>query len=106
MSEGGFKPGIVQSASLLEKSQTADKNGKNFYTYNILTRFLTLFLTLLSEGMLCRSADGDEGGRHQLFSATVSNGKLFILKAQCGDKRWFKGIKTDVQGLVDSFIVA
>ena len=106
MSEGGFKPGIVQSASLLENSQTKDKNGKNYYTYNILTRFLTLRVTLLSEGMLRRSADGDEGGRHQLFSATVSNGKLFILKAQCGDKRWFKGIKTDVQGLVDSFIVA
>ena len=56
--------------------------------------------------MLRRSADGDEGGRHQLFAASVSNGKLFILKAQCGDKRWFKGIKKDVLGLVESFTVA
>jgi hypothetical protein len=27
----------------------------------------------------------------QLFKATVSNGKLYILKVQAGDKRWFKG---------------
>ena len=35
-------------------------------------------------------ADGDEGGRHQLINASVSNGNLYILKCQVGDKRWFK----------------
>ena len=36
------------------------------------------------------AADGDEGGRHQLINAAVSNGNLYILKCQVGDKRWFK----------------
>lgn len=36
------------------------------------------------------AADGDEGGRHQLINAAVSNGNLYILKVQIGDKRWFK----------------
>ncbi len=36
------------------------------YTYEILTR----------------TADGDEGGKHQLIKATVSNGKLWILKVR------------------------
>ena len=37
------------------------------------------------------AADGNEGGRHQLIKATVSNGNLYLLKVQAGDKRWFKG---------------
>ena len=51
--------------------------GKTYYQYEILTR----------------TADGDEGGRHHLFATTVSNGKLYILKMQAGDKRWFKGLE-------------
>jgi PsbP len=54
-----------------------------------------------------RSADGDEGGRHQLVKATVgSDGNLYICKVQIGDKRWFKGAKKDAMGAFDSFIVA
>lgn len=53
-----------------------------------------------------RAADGDEGGRHQLIKATVSNGNLYILKVQCGDKRWFKGVKVEAEGAFNSFIVA
>lgn len=54
-----------------------------------------------------RSADGDEGGRHQLVKATVgSDGNLYICKVQIGDKRWFKGAKKDADGAFDSFIVA
>ena len=30
----------------------------------------------------CCAADGDEGGRHQLITASVSNGNLYILKIQ------------------------
>lgn len=44
--------------------------GKTYYQAEILTR----------------TADGDEGGRHHLFSSTVANGKLYILKQQAGDK--------------------
>ncbi|RWR85789.1 LOW QUALITY PROTEIN: PsbP domain-containing protein [Cinnamomum micranthum f. kanehirae] len=40
-------------------------------------------------------ADGNEGGKHQLITATISNGKLYICKAQFGDKRWFKGARTE-----------
>ena len=51
-------------------------------------------------------ADGDEGGRHQLIAAAVgSDNKLYIIKIQAGDKRWFKGAKKDCVGAFDSFTV-
>lgn len=37
--------------------------------------------------VLARIADGDEGGKHQLITATVDKGKLYICKAQAGDTR-------------------
>lgn len=55
--------------------------------------------------ILTRTADGDEGGRHQLIAATVSNGNLYLIKVQCGDKRWFKGAKKEAQGAWNSFTV-
>lgn len=55
--------------------------------------------------VLTRAADGDEGGRHQLVAATVSNGNLYLLKVQCGDKRWFKGAKKEAVGTWNSFTV-
>merc|ERR1712118_375814 len=54
ISEGGFAPDRVSAASLLDLETTNDKKGKTIYRYNILSR----------------TADGDEGGRHQLISAT------------------------------------
>lgn len=48
--------------------------------------------------ILTRTADGDEGGRHQLISAAVGNGNLYILKVQIGDKRWFKGANAFAKG--------
>lgn len=90
-SEGGFKDNRVSAASLLEVSDYTDKKGKPYYRYEILTR----------------TADGDEGGRHQVIVGTVgSDGKLYLLKVQCGDKRWFKGVKAEAVGAADSFIVA
>lgn len=56
--------------------------------------------------VLTLPADGDEGGRHQLVSATVSGGKLWICKIQVGDKRWFKGAKKEALGAFNSFTVA
>eukprot|EP01023_Acetabularia_acetabulum_P004838 TRINITY_DN1203_c0_g1_i1.p2 TRINITY_DN1203_c0_g1~~TRINITY_DN1203_c0_g1_i1.p2 ORF type:complete len:252 (+),score=62.28 TRINITY_DN1203_c0_g1_i1:149-904(+) len=89
-SEGGFKKDRVSAASLLDIG-TSKKAGKEYYNFELLVR----------------SADGDEGGRHQLISSTVgSDGNLYILKVQCGDKRWFKGIKKEAVGAYDSFIVA
>ena len=95
-SEGGFKANAVSSASLLDVQKATDKKGKPYYKYELLTR----------------SADGDEGGRHQvcpcerrvcqislpdhgladmqLITAAVNNGQIYILKVQIGDKRWFK----------------
>jgi hypothetical protein len=55
--------------------------------------------------ILTRTADGDEGGRHQLVAATVTNGNLYLLKVQIGDKRWFKGAKNDALGTWNSFTV-
>jgi len=52
-----------------------EREGKSYYRVSLLSR----------------TADGDEGGEHQLFTAAVSNGKLYILKLQAGDKRWFRG---------------
>merc|ERR1719298_34956 len=90
ISEGGFAPDRVSAASVLDLESTTDKKGRTFYRYNILSR----------------TADGDEGGRHQLISATVSGSTLYILKIQVGDKRWFKGVRKEAEGVFNSFIVA
>lgn len=89
-SEGGFKANTIAAASVLDVSSRKDKAGKEYYTYEILTR----------------TADGDEGGRHQLIAATVSNGQLYVIKIQAGDKRWFKGAKVECLGCWQSFTVA
>ncbi|XP_071692524.1 oxygen-evolving enhancer protein 2, chloroplastic-like [Rutidosis leptorrhynchoides] len=88
-SEGGFEEDAVATANILEVS-TPVVGGKQYYYVSVLTR----------------TADGDEGGKHQLISATVSDGKLYICKAQAGDKRWFKGAKKFVEGTTSSFSVA
>merc|ERR1712144_115884 len=90
ISEGGFAPDRVSAASVLDLEATTDKKGKSVYRYSILSR----------------TADGDEGGRHQLISATVSNNTLYILKVQVGDKRWFKGVRKEAEGAFNSFLVA
>ncbi|XXG65904.1 hypothetical protein AAC387_Pa05g3494 [Persea americana] len=88
-SEGGFDPDAVATANILESS-TSTVGGKQYYFVSVLTR----------------TADGDEGGKHQLITATVSNGKLYICKAQAGDKRWFKGARKFVESAASSFNVA
>ena len=88
-SEGGFAANKVSTAAVLEVG-SSEKKGKTYYEYEILTR----------------TADGDEGGRHQLISATVSDGNLYIMKLQSGDKRWFKGQERDLRTARESFTVA
>lgn len=88
-SEGGFDSGAVAAANILESS-TPVIDGKQYYFLSVLTR----------------TADGDEGGKHQLISATVKDGKLYICKAQAGDKRWFKGARKFVESAATSFSVA
>ncbi|KAL9270943.1 Oxygen-evolving enhancer protein 2, chloroplastic-like protein [Drosera capensis] len=87
--EGGFDSGVVASANILEAS-TAVIGDKPYYFLSVLTR----------------TADGDEGGKHQLITATVKDGKLYICKAQAGDKRWFKGARKFVENAASSFSVA
>lgn len=87
--QGGFEQDAVATANILEVS-TPVVGGKQYYFVSVLTR----------------TADGDEGGKHQLITATVSDGKLYICKAQAGDKRWFKGAKKYVEGTASSFSVA
>ncbi|XP_058102172.1 oxygen-evolving enhancer protein 2, chloroplastic-like [Magnolia sinica] len=89
VSEGGFDPDAVATANILETS-TPVIDGKQYYSISVLTR----------------TADGDEGGKHQLITATVSDGKLYICKAQAGDKRWFKGARKFVESAASSFNVA
>ncbi|KAJ9563515.1 hypothetical protein OSB04_008675 [Centaurea solstitialis] len=88
-SEGGFEEDAVATANILETS-TPVIDGKQYYYLSVLTR----------------TADGDEGGKHQLITATVSGGKLYICKAQAGDKRWFKGARKFVETSASSFSVA
>ncbi|GAB4848176.1 hypothetical protein Ancab_002844 [Ancistrocladus abbreviatus] len=88
-SEGGFDPDVVATANILETS-TPTVDGKKYYFLSVLTR----------------TADGDEGGKHQLITATVKDGKLYICKAQAGDKRWFKGARKFVESAASSFSVA
>uniref|UniRef100_A0A0F7H006 23 kDa subunit of oxygen evolving system of photosystem II n=1 Tax=Goodyera fumata TaxID=1390594 RepID=A0A0F7H006_9ASPA len=87
--EGGFDDNAVAAANIIESS-TPVINGKQYYTISVLTR----------------SADNDEGGRHLLISAAVSDGKLYLLRAQAGDKRWFKGTRRFLESTVNSFNVA
>ncbi|KAK6919762.1 PsbP, C-terminal [Dillenia turbinata] len=87
--EGGFDSDAVATANILEAS-TPVVGGKPYYFVSVLTR----------------TADGDEGGKHQLITATVSNGKLYICKAQAGDKRWFKGARRFIESTASSFNVA
>jgi len=88
-SEGGFAANKVSTAAVLDV-YTRENKGKTYYQYEILTR----------------TADGDEGGRHQLITATVSDGNLYIMKLQSGDKRWFKGQERDLRTAMNSFTVA
>uniref|UniRef100_A0A0F7H1F5 23 kDa subunit of oxygen evolving system of photosystem II n=1 Tax=Pelargonium nanum TaxID=59882 RepID=A0A0F7H1F5_9ROSI len=88
-SEGGFDSGSVATANILDTA-TPVVDGKQYYYVSVLTR----------------TADGDEGGKHQIVTATVKDGKLYICKAQAGDKRWFKGAKKFVENTVTSFSVA
>jgi len=88
-SEGGFGKNRVAAAAVLDTG-VYEKKGKKYYEIELLTR----------------TADGDEGGRHHLFSATVSNGKLYVCKHTIGDKRWFKGADKGAIGSSKSFTVA
>ena len=88
-SEGGFESDAVAIANVLETS-SAEVGGKPYYYLSVLTR----------------TADGNEGGKHQLVTATVNDGKLYICKAQAGDKRWFKGAKKFVENTATSFSLA
>ncbi|KAK4776361.1 hypothetical protein SAY86_005049 [Trapa natans] len=88
-SEGGFDSGAVAAANILESS-ASKSGGKDYYYPSVLTR----------------TADGDEGGKHQLIIASVDNGKLYICKAQAGDKRWFKGARRFVESAASSFSLA
>lgn len=88
-SEGGFDPNAVATANILEASSPTI-NGTQYYFLSVLTR----------------TADGDEGGKHQLITAAVKDGKLYICKAQAGDKRWFKGARRFVESTASSFSVA
>jgi photosystem II oxygen-evolving enhancer protein 2 len=88
-SEGGFLNNAVATASVLDAG-VVTVNGRPYYKLSVLTR----------------TADGDEGGKHQLIAATVKNGNLYLFKTQAGDKRWFKGAKKLVEGAWNSFNVA
>lgn len=79
----------MATANILESS-SQEVGGKPYYYLSVLTR----------------TADGDEGGKHQLITATVNGGKLYICKAQAGDKRWFKGARKFVESAATSFSVA
>lgn len=87
-SEGGFGENRVALASLLD-SDSVTKGDKTYYNLELL----------------CRTADGDEGGRHQLISAVVSDGRLYVCKFQAGDKSWFKGLELPARTAVNSFKV-
>merc|ERR1712137_679809 len=67
-SEGGFDKNRVSVATIVS-ADAVERNGITYYKINILTR----------------TADGNEGGRHQLVSAGVGKDKnLYIMKVQMG----------------------
>lgn len=89
LSEGGLG-GKVAQASLLDRQVVSDKNGRKYYKYDLITR----------------AADNAEGGRHHLINAAVgSDGSLYVMKVQMGDKRWMRGAKNLAVNVFDSFTV-
>nr|BAA08564.1 23 kDa polypeptide of photosystem II [Oryza sativa Japonica Group] len=87
-SEGGFESDAVATANILESSAP-----------------------VVEGSVLQRNGADEDGGRrrgrkHQLITATVNDGKLYICKAQAGDKRWFKGARKFVESAASSFSVA
>lgn len=56
--------------------------------------------------MLTRNTDGEEGGKHLLITPTVYGDKLYMCKAQVGDKTWFKGARKYVESSAIFFSVA
>lgn len=88
-SEGGFLPNKVAAASVLDVSEATDKKGRKYYRYQVLAR----------------SADDNEGGRHNLIAATVADNKLYLCKVQIGDKRWIKGANREAETAINSFTV-
>ncbi|KAI4381216.1 hypothetical protein MLD38_007311 [Melastoma candidum] len=70
-------------------------------TSSVISEKLYYFISVLT-----RTADGDVGGKHQLITAAVEDGKLFICTAQAGDKRWFNGARKFVESTTLSFSIA
>ena len=92
-SEGGFAKNKAAAASVLSTNSRKDASGKTYYEYELLIR----------------TADGNEGGRHQLISAAQSKGNLYILRVQAGDKRWIgvgAGVRAGCINAWKSFSVA
>lgn len=89
-SEGGFQPNKIAAASLLGVEEYK-KGETDYYSFDILTR----------------TADGDEGGRHNLIVAAVSptTKDLTVLHVVVGDKRWFKGSSVGAKEAASSFTV-
>nr|PNR45261.1 hypothetical protein PHYPA_015032 [Physcomitrium patens] len=83
-----FMNNAEASAAVLQ-ANSEYVNGRPYYKLSVPTR----------------TADGGEGGKHQLIAANVKDGNLYTFKAQAGDKRWFKGVKF-VEGPWNSFNVA
>jgi photosystem II oxygen-evolving enhancer protein 2 len=89
-SEGGFSNDRVSAANLLQADVKKDGNN-TYYKLEVLTR----------------TADGTMGGRHQLISASVKDGQLYMCKVSVGDKRWFRGpVAKQAKNTVSSFSVA
>ena len=89
-SEGGFAKDTVAQTAVVESYEEKDSNGN----------------TYLVVETLARAADGNEGGRHNLFKAAVKGGKLYVCKVQAGDKRWSRGTSKDCKILSKSFELA
>ena len=89
-SEGGFAKNTVAQAAVVDSYISKDKAGNEY----------------LNVETLARAADGNEGGRHNLFKAAVKGGKLYVCKTQAGDKRWSRGTAKECKVLANSFELA
>ncbi|KAE8718574.1 Oxygen-evolving enhancer protein 2-1 [Hibiscus syriacus] len=79
MLQGGFDSNAVATANVLETS-TPVIDWEKYY-----------FLSVRDKNYRRRS-------RRQA-NATVNGGKLYVCKAQAGDKRWFKGARKFVRAM-------
>ncbi|CAM6104395.1 unnamed protein product [Calypogeia fissa] len=82
-----FPGGKISIAKVLSADKPKYKQGLTYYNYEILTK----------------QGGGQKDALHQLVSAVVNNGNLYMCRVQTDEGRWQGDLRSMAQLIVDSF---